>query len=259
MTTPSSSRVITPTSSRPFLPISSHNTILGVKPLKGVDGRKEGTSLLPEIIYIAHLFIITSYCALFLFCIICYLLFLFLRTQLLDTPTVFFFFALLERKNGCWRRMMTKKKIGRWPGFVGRSIGFWGGDEYRVYNIPWCDFGIVCPGIDQSCFNVGLKNDDDKRWLRMPPRDDGLFNGDYQQNPNGYYLPLHNQAASINVRVKPIILPIISITIRASFYWWSLNQIATTIISAAPTINNPYNVSIHITSFIYSSSKQHQP
>lgn len=157
--------------------------------------------------------------------------------------------------------MTTKKKIkiGRWPGFVGRSIGFWGGEGNRVYNIPWCDFGIVCPGIDQSCFNVELKNDDDKRWLRMPPKDDGLFNGDYQQNPNGYYLQLHNQAVSINVKVKPIILPIISITIRASFYWWSLNQIATTIISAAPTINNPYNVSIHITSFIYSSSKQHQP
>lgn len=115
MTTPSSSRVITLTSSRPFLPISSHNTILGVKPLKGVDGRKEGTSLLPEIIYIAHLFIITSYCALFLLCIICYLLFLFFRTQLLDTPTVFFFFALLGRK----KRVLTtdddkeKIKIGR--------------------------------------------------------------------------------------------------------------------------------------------------
>lgn len=184
MTTPSSSRVITLTSSRPSLPISSHNTILGVKPLKGVDGRKEGTSLLPEIIYIAHLFIITSYCALFLFCIICYLLFLFLRTQLLDTPTVFFFFALLGRKTGAddgWQQRKNKNRSLTW--FGGRSIGFWGGDEYRVYNIPWCDFGIVCPGIDQSCFNVGLKNDDDKRWLRMPPKDDGLFNGDYQQNP----------------------------------------------------------------------------
>ena len=152
-----------------------------------------------------------------------------------------------------------KIKIGRWPGLVRRSIGFWGGEENRVYNIPWCDFGIVCPGIDQSCFNVELKNDDDKRWLRMPPKDDGLFNGDYQQNPNCYYLQLHNQAVSIKVKVKPIILPIISIAIGASFYLWSLNQIATTIISAAPTINNPYNVSIRITSFIYSSSKQHQP
>lgn len=169
MTTPSSSRVITLTSLRPSLPISSHNTILGVKPLKGVDGRKEGTSLLPEITYIAHLFIITSYCALFL-----------LRIYML--PPIFIFKNTVARHPDCVL-FFKEKKIGRWPGLVGRSIGFWGGDEYRVYNIPWCDFGIVCPGIDQSCFNVGLRDDDDKRWLRMPPRDDGLFNGDYQQNP----------------------------------------------------------------------------
>lgn len=47
--------------------------------------------------------------------------------------------------------------------FGGAIYWFWGGDGNRVYNIPWCDFGIVCPGIDQSCFNVELKNDDDKR------------------------------------------------------------------------------------------------
>lgn len=186
-------------------------------------------------------------------------IFIFQNTVARHPDCVLFFCPSWKKKTGADDGWQQRKKIGRWPGFVGRSIGFWGGDEYRVYNIPWCDFGIVCPGIDQSCFNVGLRDDDDKRWLRMPPKDDGLFNGDYQQNPNGYYLQLHNQAVSINVKVKPIILPIISITIRASFYWWSLNQIATTIISAAPTINNPYNVSIHITSFIYSFSKQHQP
>ena len=245
MTTPSSSRVITLTSSRPFLPISSHNTILGVKPLKGVDGRKEGTSLLPEIIYIAHLCIITSYCALFL-----------LRIYML--PPIFIFKNTVARHPDCVL-FFLKKKNRSLTWFGGAIYWFWGGEGNRVYNIPWCDFGIVCPGIDQSCFNVELKNEDDKRWLRMPPKDDGLFNGDYQQNPNCYYLQLHNQAVSIKVRVKPIILPIISIAIRASFYLWSLNQIATTIISAAPTINNPYNVFIRITSFIYSSSKQHQP
>lgn len=136
---------------------------------------------------------------------------------------------------------------------------FWGGDEYRVYNIPWCDFGIVCPGVDQSCFNVGLRDDDDVRWLRMPPKDDGLFNGDYQQNPNGDYLQSHTQAVSMSVKRKLIIPPIISIAIWASFYRWSLNQIATTAINAAPTINNPYNVSIRTTSFIYSSLTQRQP
>lgn len=186
-------------------------------------------------------------------------IFIFQNTVARHPDCVLFFCPSWKKKTGADDGWQQRKKIGRWPGFVGWSIGFWGGDEYRVYNIPWCDFGIVCPGIDQSCFNVGLRDDDDKRWLRMPPKDDGLFNGDYQQNPNCYYLQLHNQAVSINVKAKPIILPIISIAIRASFYWWSLNQIATTIISAAPTINNPYNVSIHITSFIYSFSKQHQP
>ena len=149
----------------------------------------------------------------FFYVYICYLLFLFLRTQLLDTPTVFFFFK--------------EKKIGRWPGCVGRSIGFWGGDEYRVYNIPWCDFGIVCPGIDQSCFNVGLRDDDDKRWLRMPPRDDGLFNGDYQQNPMYF------------------------------FYEWSFPQRQIKRNTNATTNTHP--PAIRITSFIYSSLKQHQP
>ena len=189
-------------------------------------------------------------------------------------PPIFIFKNTVARHPDCvlffcspWKkkRMPTtddnkeKNKNRSLTWFGGAIYWVWGGDEYCVYNIPWCDFGIICPGIDQSCFNVGLRDDDDKRWLRMPPKDDGLFNGDYQQNPNCYYLQLHNQAVSIKVKVKPIILPIISIAIRASFYWWSLNQIATTIISAAPTINNPYNMSIRITSFIYSSLKQHQP
>lgn len=185
-------------------------------------------------------------------------IFIFKNTVARHPDCVLFFCSLWKKK-----RMLTtddnKEKNRSLTWFGGAIYWFWGGDEYRVYNIPWCDFGIVCPGIDQSCFNVELQNDDDKRWLRMPPKDDGLFNGDYQQNPNCYYLQLHNQAVSIKVKVKPIILPIISIAIGASFYLWSLNQIATTIISAAPTINNPYNVSIHVTSFIYSSSKQHQP
>lgn len=152
-----------PTSSRPFLPISSNNTILGVKPLKGVDGRKEGTSLLPEIIYIAHLFIITSYCALFLLRI--YMLppiFIFQNTVARHPDCVLFFLLSLEEK-----RMLTtddnKEKNRSLTWFCGAIYWFWGGDENRVYNIPWCDFGIVCPGIDQSCFNVGLRDDDDKR------------------------------------------------------------------------------------------------
>lgn len=113
MTTPSFSRVITPTSSRPFLPISSHNTILGVKPLKGVDGRKEGTSLLPEITYIAHLFIITSYCALFLLRI--YMLppiFIFKNT-VARHPDCVLFFALLGKRMLMTDDNKEKIKIGR--------------------------------------------------------------------------------------------------------------------------------------------------
>lgn len=210
MTTPSSSRVITLTSSRPSLPISSNSEILGVKPLKGVDGREKRTSLLPEITYIAHLFIITSYCALFLLRIICYLLFLFFRTQLLDTPTVFFFCSHWKKK-----RMLTtddnKEKIGRWPGFVGRSIGFWGGDEYRVYNIPWCNFGIMCPGIDQSCFNVGSTDDDYGWWHRRVGIDNDLFNGHYRENPNCHSLPASHKPRGTPIKIVTNTLIIVSI------------------------------------------------
>lgn len=110
MTTPSSSRVITPTSSRPFLPISSHNTILGVKPLKGVDGRKEGTSLLPEITYIAHLFIITSCCALFL-----------LRIYML--PPIFIFKNTVARHPDCVLFLKKKNRSLTWfgGGLIGHS------------------------------------------------------------------------------------------------------------------------------------------
>lgn len=126
-------------------------------------------------------------------------------------PDCVLFFALLGRKNGCWRRMTTKKKIGRWPGFVGRSIGFWGGDEYRVYNIPWCNFGIMCPGIDQSCFNVGSTDDDYGWWHRRVGIDNDLFNGHYRENPNCHSLPASHKPRGTPIKIVTNTLIIVSI------------------------------------------------
>lgn len=60
----------------------------------------------------------------FFYVYICYLLFLFLRTQLLDTPTVFFFFALLGRKTDAddgWQQRKNKNRSLTW--FCGGLIG----------------------------------------------------------------------------------------------------------------------------------------
>lgn len=59
----------------------------------------------------------------FFYVYICYLLFLFLRTQLLDTPTVFFFFALLGRKTDADDGWQQRKKNRSLTWFGGGLIG----------------------------------------------------------------------------------------------------------------------------------------
>ena len=126
------------------------------------------------------------------------------------------------------------------------------------YSTPWWEFGgIIRPGYDQSWFNGGTMttNDDIEGW--------GLKT-------------IYSMVTIVKTRVLTLCFyttiklmewqstkwEILLILFRPNTsppYLWSFVQIAAKIMTVNPTIINPPNVCIRITSFIYSFSKHRQP
>ena len=126
------------------------------------------------------------------------------------------------------------------------------------YSTPWWEFGgIIRPGYDQSWYRGG--DDDNERWHRGA----GLKT-------------IYSMVTIVKTRVLTLCFyttiklmewqstkwEILLILFRPNTsppYLWSFVQIAAKIMTVNPTIINPPNVCIRITSFIYSFSKHRQP
>ena len=126
------------------------------------------------------------------------------------------------------------------------------------YSTPWWEFGgIIRPGYDQSWCKGG--DDDNERWHRGV----GLKTiYSMVTIVKTHVLTLRFYTTTKPMEWQSTKWEILLILFRPNIsppHLWSFIQIATKIMIEEPTIINPLNVCIRLTSFIYSFSKRRQP